>query len=1436
VERTNPFKGLAYYERADAAHFAGRQRDIDAVINGILRTRTFVLYGRSGLGKTSLLLAGVFPRLADQGCLTLGVRLLEDPLGDLRRALALKAGEGTEASETASLATLIERAGRSRDGKDRLVVIAFDQFEEFFVRFADQPDPAGGVRSGEELDRKVRQQRIAQRQAFIQEIGRLAADARLNLRLVFSLREDWIAEMGDFADAVPEITHHMYRLLPLTSFGVRQSIVETLRSSASTEFDSRLVSALVDALADVNFDPIVLQVLCSEVWERARLRGAEGEPVRLELADLEAIGGVRQVFRGYLDKVNGEIDPKDLRRKILTGAVFEALISEKRTKLAVSREFLLEQSFLCTGEELDEVLDRLCRHRLVRSDPRGGVRWFELVHERLVGAVLEWFETDLEFFRFRSARNLVLNSCRNRGWRENPELLLTRGQIDDTVGPFKGLLRFNEEERLFLVSSAIYSHSRDLEYWAELAGDDTSADLIERFLTQQQNERLRQRAAEAASRVAERPEHFARLCLDLALRDPSPGVRQEAARSFADLASPREFQALAERLREPQNRNAALDVLTEVADKEKVPEDVKLLGRGHLREAWRRLYRRRLEAGRQEIRKLGIGGAKAGFTAAVLWSLTAGLLLMRIWIYEIQPEEAMSSPWIWPGSTGIYLLFALVLGTFAGWRAARRAARERLCRHKGPSIPGMAGKVVPGICLAVLGLWLVAFLWPDTDPIRPSPWEEFFYFFSFVAAPLFGLLFGSAVLMTAALPVFQPGERRRNPFWLWAWTWAFGGSLLLLGLVFLVKSDSESLLLKAVVATSLLAGGLFTYCGLLAVAFSVPASNQLIPARSRQVRKVLGVLLALLSGTILISAVGWDGLPFLARRENLGAADILLTSSRPLGALHFQLSAPKGQGAPRLAEFTFQPPGKLMSFGQPNLGSGEVLALRPGEDQRLAFETKGGGAVLVRPDRPLSGRLPLQGSQPVVVRLAGKDGTWTGRIPGHGVFGQGQRLFLGIGEAAFGEERCRKAGFTLQITGGDVESSEIGLACDPQAQQITFSEIPWPARAAAPILTLRAWKRADLATGVSTWARFMPDGKHVITHSLGVEGLDSGKMTQTLSLWSLDGSRSSLRVSGPENPSATAELSPDGQWIAAISGDRASLSRADGAGPTIPLPHGRSVTRLAFSPDGAYLATVDEENLVKIWRADSSGTLVAELPHRGDPESSYDGILSIAFSRDGSRLATGGNGGIARLWNLGDKSPPREIDLNKVSGMTFGHPAEAAIFSLAFSPDGARLVLACSEGLALWNIGSVPEITVLLPHPSVTQAVFNPDASRVLVVSGDGLGEIWKLDGSRIEKVAALTSNGITYAVFSPDGSRVATASADRRARIWSSDGSGPVVLPHDSPIQHVELNRGGTHLLTVLEDGPTRIWDISSPLRPRELGDVFVFLRVSPASLEPTF
>ena len=88
-----PFKFLDYYEPQDADIFCGRDTERQMVARLILSHRLLTLFGPSGAGKTSLLLAGVLPRLASEGYPYVYVRALDDPLLAVRKAIAARAGQ-----------------------------------------------------------------------------------------------------------------------------------------------------------------------------------------------------------------------------------------------------------------------------------------------------------------------------------------------------------------------------------------------------------------------------------------------------------------------------------------------------------------------------------------------------------------------------------------------------------------------------------------------------------------------------------------------------------------------------------------------------------------------------------------------------------------------------------------------------------------------------------------------------------------------------------------------------------------------------------------------------------------------------------------------------------------------------------------------------------------------------------------------------------------------------------------------------------------------------------------------------------------------------------------------------------------------------------------------------------------------------------------------
>ena len=147
LDADNPWPGPEAFRREDAKFFFGRDRARDALTRLVLQSRMVLLYGRSGLGKTSLLRAGVFPRLEDARTLPIHIRLqfgasLETgvppdlPLQIKAAVEAAASRANVDAPALDPAATLWEWFYRAEaqffNERSRRVrpVLVFDQFEE----------------------------------------------------------------------------------------------------------------------------------------------------------------------------------------------------------------------------------------------------------------------------------------------------------------------------------------------------------------------------------------------------------------------------------------------------------------------------------------------------------------------------------------------------------------------------------------------------------------------------------------------------------------------------------------------------------------------------------------------------------------------------------------------------------------------------------------------------------------------------------------------------------------------------------------------------------------------------------------------------------------------------------------------------------------------------------------------------------------------------------------------------------------------------------------------------------------------------------------------------------------------------------------------------------------------------------------------------------
>jgi WD40 repeat protein len=218
---------------------------------------------------------------------------------------------------------------------------------------------------------------------------------------------------------------------------------------------------------------------------------------------------------------------------------------------------------------------------------------------------------------------------------------------------------------------------------------------------------------------------------------------------------------------------------------------------------------------------------------------------------------------------------------------------------------------------------------------------------------------------------------------------------------------------------------------------------------------------------------------------------------------------------------------------------------------------------------------------------------------------------------------------------------------------------------------------------------------------------------------------------------------------------------------------------------------------------------------------SHEGaVSSVAFSPDGKRIVTASFDNTARLWE-GDTGKPIGEPLK-------GH--EGAVSSAAFSPDGKRIVTTSFDKTArLWDGETGKPIGEPLKghEDSVSSAAFSPDGKRIVTASADNTARLWDGEtGKPIAEPLKGHEGAVWSAAFSPDGKRIVTASFDNTARLWDGETGEPVGEPlkgHDDRVSSAAFSPDGKRIVTASFDNTARLWDgetgkpIGEPLKGHE-------------------
>ena len=382
---SSPFKGLAYFgdSEYDWRLFFGRERESEVVAANLMASRLTVLYGPSGVGKSSLLRAGVARRLralvpavaADEGGAE--VVIVDSWRDDPVLAVATAAGAATDIPLADALA---ERA-ISSGGE---LYLMLDQMEEYVLYHGREGGPLGNA------------------------LEDVLTRPGLPVHVLLGVRDDSLADLDALKRRLPSLFGNVLRLDHLTRVAARSAIEGPLRAYAElggpeVVAEDELIEAVLDEVTTGRIEQHLtgrglieegrrerrveapyLQLVLERLWEVERERGS----AVLRAATLAELGGAERIVEEHLERALAGMDAAE---RDLVARVFDHLVTPSGTKIAHAVDDLARYAGVPV-DELAPVLSTLDASRILRRVPgrSGGPPRYEIFHDVLAPAVLAW--------------------------------------------------------------------------------------------------------------------------------------------------------------------------------------------------------------------------------------------------------------------------------------------------------------------------------------------------------------------------------------------------------------------------------------------------------------------------------------------------------------------------------------------------------------------------------------------------------------------------------------------------------------------------------------------------------------------------------------------------------------------------------------------------------------------------------------------------------------------------------------------------------------------------------------------------------------------------------------------------------------------------------------------------------------------------------------
>jgi WD40 repeat protein len=249
--------------------------------------------------------------------------------------------------------------------------------------------------------------------------------------------------------------------------------------------------------------------------------------------------------------------------------------------------------------------------------------------------------------------------------------------------------------------------------------------------------------------------------------------------------------------------------------------------------------------------------------------------------------------------------------------------------------------------------------------------------------------------------------------------------------------------------------------------------------------------------------------------------------------------------------------------------------------------------------------------------------------------------------------------------------------------------------------------------------------------------------------------------------------------------------------------HAATVTSVAFSRDGKYLATASKDKTVKRWYAPTGKQVWSR---KRDAKDEADDFTSVAFSPDGQRLAWADDGGAIKVWDIkNDKELFARTEHS--SGIT----------RVAFSPVDEYLASAGQDGrVILWDAQGNPVLSLKGHVGGVMSVSFSSDGKRLASASKDGTVKLWDARTGQVIKTFLGHGDLVTSVAFSPGGRHLVSASLDKTVRLWDASTAKESRVfkgQHTQPVESVAFSADGKRIFSRDRSDKFVAWSVETGL-----------------------